>query len=1015
MKEAKGKEEIEKDVEEEEEFMDQFGNIKEDKIDDSDDEKEKTIGNSEQNSPSAGGRGRGKGGERGKGRGNGENERGRGEPGRGRGERGGNRGRGERGSPVKQTCKERKKDRMKPGGNPGWRDLDSEIAREVEEQIERERSGGGNAEVFQKLLAPAYPEFSNLSWLEQDKFLMNLAASQEGRLGPNREVDWQYFQNFQQIVHEERQEFVQFVTEALKTFPTPTILSPEHRRYASEHREARLGRALQLPRHWEKVRDIRLAPAHPEAAAEMRLQRNLAELGRIPKAVIPTILNYGTISEQAYMKGKPRWLNQRKTLPGRYPRIANSVPVDPSLAPGGSGQSRGEARMARHGGRMEQEEKVGKESKVDTDVYLHKVPTPSDPNAEKLARLMAPQVFISASALCCLMDNHGHLNYARAWIIPITIRTYNCQGSSLQKKVIFLGKPLPQRTVTNEDLAKIASKAALSTMLFTPEWHQQSREKVEKASVFAPEEEEDIFGGSNIALDQLEVFGVDSKPTIKEVFQARDENKTKSSGDTNNSQAGSEESGERIAVKDGQEEKLGQLDGALSEQSSSDSEADNLVIATDEPEASQEDAPRRSSRQRKPTMRAENIAALSLGRRGRKNSSRSNTDQEHEDEKEKKKSLLKEKEEGILEQESTKESDETVKSRSQTEKMPGQVVKAEDIPQTSNAGSDVEDESSSDSGDDDEAMRKLYLQKLQQAQTLKESSMEISIDDQNPTSQDMDPEDLEETKESEERGEDLTAKSSVGASKKPTSGDLFGSESGSDDDNGQGISPAKKIRPIESSSDEELRKKLAGMGKEAADVKEVKRKVAMNKKLKEMEKRREGRAALEEKERKARLGGRRNNKMKSEVERESSGEDRSQRREMESSDEDEEESDSKGRKGRRFNKFAATEVENNKSSGNVGGGIGLLDNLLDNQQSMLKKEERFVEGKKSMSMIDKDTKSNKVEYRGELLHNVGEGLGESIEYQPPAPHTNLSYRLWNLGWKNSNVPPMQVLLNISCV
>ena len=63
MKEAKGKEEVEKDVEEEEEFMDQFGNIKEDKIDDSDDEKEKTIGNSEQNSSSAGGRGRGKGGE----------------------------------------------------------------------------------------------------------------------------------------------------------------------------------------------------------------------------------------------------------------------------------------------------------------------------------------------------------------------------------------------------------------------------------------------------------------------------------------------------------------------------------------------------------------------------------------------------------------------------------------------------------------------------------------------------------------------------------------------------------------------------------------------------------------------------------------------------------------------------------------------------------------------------------------------------------------------------------------
>merc|ERR1719268_116249 len=144
----------------------------------------------------------------------------------------------------------------------------------------------------------------------------------------------------------------------------------------------------------------------------------------------------------------------------------------------------------------------------------------------------------------------------------------------------------------------------------------------------------------------------------------------------------------------------------------------------------------------------------------------------------------------------------------------------------------------------------------------------------------------------------------------------------------------------------------------------------MNKKLKEMEKRREGRAALEEKERKARLGGRRNNKMKSEVEEGSSEENRSKRMGMESSDEEEEESESKGRRGRRFNKFTATEREQDKSFGNVGGGIGLLDNLLDNQQSMLKKEERFVEGKKSMNMIDKDDKSNKVEYRGELLHNV---------------------------------------------
>merc|ERR1719239_215642 len=148
-------------------------------------------------------------------------------------------------------------------------------------------------------------------------------------------------------------------------------------------------------------------------------------------------------------------------------------------------------------------------------------------------------------------------------------------------------------------------------------------------------------------------------------------------------------------------------------------------------------------------------------------------------------------------------------------------------------------------------MRQLYMQKMQQAQTLKESSVDMSIDDQDSRAPDSAKDSQASQKESTDK--DLSKK----PSKEPTSSDLFGSEvdTGSEEDECM-VSPAKKIRPIDSSSDEELRKKLAGLGKEAADVKEVKRKVAMTKKLKGMEKRREGRAALEEKERKARLGGR---------------------------------------------------------------------------------------------------------------------------------------------------------------
>ena len=63
-----------------------------------------------------------------------------------------------------------------------------------------------------------------------------------------------YFQNFQQLVQEERAEFAQFASSALSELPCPAPLSPEYRKYATEHRAARIQRALQLPRSWQKVR-----------------------------------------------------------------------------------------------------------------------------------------------------------------------------------------------------------------------------------------------------------------------------------------------------------------------------------------------------------------------------------------------------------------------------------------------------------------------------------------------------------------------------------------------------------------------------------------------------------------------------------------------------------------------------------------------------------------------------------------------------------------------------------------
>ena len=136
---------------------------------------------------------------------------------------------------------------------------------------------------------------------------------------------------------------------------------------------------------------------------------------------------------------------------------------------------------------------------------------------------------------------------------------------------------------------------------------------------------------------------------------------------------------------------------------------------------------------------------------------------------------------------------------------------------------------------------------------------------------------------------------------------------------------------------------------------------------------------------------------------------------IKSSDEDEDEDWGEDRRGRRYNKFATNQRKEEHEPSGVSERVGLLDNLLDSQQSLLKRERGQEERKKGREIMKEEDSSSKMEgenksvlYKGELLQSVGEGLGEGSEYQPPAPHTNLSYRLWNLGWKGTNIPPIQV-------
>ncbi|XP_075237535.1 uncharacterized protein LOC142333857 [Lycorma delicatula] len=78
--------------------------------------------------------------------------------------------------------------------------------------------------------------------------------------------------------------------------------------------------------------------------------------------------------------------------------------------------------------------------------YSSNYPTVShDPIAEDLVRSSEAQVVISSSGLKCLLDNHC-MNLAATWCLPVNIREY--KGDKCMKKVVFIDKKLPPRTMT---------------------------------------------------------------------------------------------------------------------------------------------------------------------------------------------------------------------------------------------------------------------------------------------------------------------------------------------------------------------------------------------------------------------------------------------------------------------------------------------------------------------------------------------------------------------------------------
>ena len=90
-------------------------------------------------------------------------------------------------------------------GHKGWKDLDN-VDDDQEKQKPKEKSKEyvQSAVVVPETMTMKYlfPRSSSLTWPEQEKFLFNQKLVREGKLLPTHGNQWQFYQNFLEIVRD---------------------------------------------------------------------------------------------------------------------------------------------------------------------------------------------------------------------------------------------------------------------------------------------------------------------------------------------------------------------------------------------------------------------------------------------------------------------------------------------------------------------------------------------------------------------------------------------------------------------------------------------------------------------------------------------------------------------------------------------------------------------------------------------------------------------------------------------
>ena len=303
------------------------------------------------------------------------------------------------------------------------------------------------------------PHPSLLTKKEQQVYLSLMAKFRQvsqsdiSLLAPIDKKDYDIFIQYRELVQEEQKEYQNWCKEVFVQQGDSDINSipTDVRRYIDEYYEERLRRVPnQIPRQYVSINQfedkrpnpanelLRLVPMVKEQSTtktrfEMRFEKMICQLGSIPKIIIP--------KEKTIQHNKGKMM-----LPIKYEALCDKYPPSDTL------------------------------SDTSKDTHMYKKSVTNDSNAQKLARIYKPDIVVSTSAIKTIFNNFGP-NYERDWEIPITlwlIEDGRC--------VIFLDKPLPKKNMNILDKKKWYAKIASKSFLLHPRGKSKLAKDCDKAA-----------------------------------------------------------------------------------------------------------------------------------------------------------------------------------------------------------------------------------------------------------------------------------------------------------------------------------------------------------------------------------------------------------------------------------------------------------------------------------------------------------------------------------------------------